>query len=124
MQLKRTQRHTCKYLQHLHIPTIPIHTYKYLLIVTYLQYLHIPTIPSDTVPIPAYTYAYLDILNDTCSYIMIPAHKCICPTPQTWNRHILATRAPFNTSQRTDLTTIRLRQIVLVCGTWSALATT
>ena len=55
---------------------------------------------------------------------MIHADTCSYPTPPTWNRHILATSAPFDTSQRADVITIRLRLIVMVGGTWSAFATT
>ena len=125
---------------YLHIPTILTHTKKNLHIVTYLQiptipinsclyfhtstcsylhYLHIHTIPTHC-ETPSYTCTYLLIPADTCVYMHILAHTL---HPQLRTGHILATSAPFDPSQRTDLITVRFRQIVLGCGTWSAFAT-
>ncbi len=73
--------------------------------------------------IPTHTNTYLYILAHICIYLHIHAHTCTYPTPPTWNGHISATSELFDQSQRTDLITTRFRQIVLVCGTWSAFAT-
>jgi len=100
----------------------------------FIQYLDIPTYTSIYLLIHAHNYIYLYIPAHTCyyrtiheytySYIQILLHTCTYPTPPTWNRHILATRTPFDTSQRADVITICLQLIVLVGGTWSAFATT
>ena len=118
------------YIQYLQIHIIPTHTviptytyntYIYMQYLDILTYLHIPEIPTDTyiyLRITVYTYRYMLIhahlwsyLQNTCRYMLIHAHTCIYPSTRTWNCHISATSYPFETSQRTVLTTVSERLI-------------
>ena len=134
--------YTYIYIQYLQIHIIPTHTaiptytyntYIYMQYLDILTYLHIPVIPTDTyiyLRITVYTYRYMLIhahlwsyLQNTCRYMLIHAHTCIYPTTRTWNCHISATSYPFETSQRTVLTTVSDRQIWLVCCNFCPFAT-
>ena len=134
--------YTYIYVQYLHIhaiptdtviPTYTYNTYIYMQYLDILTYLHIPAIPTYTyiyLLITVYTFRYMQIrvhlciyLYNTFRYMLIHAHTCLYPTTRTWNCHISATSYPFETGQRTVLTTVSDRQIWLVCCRFYPFAT-